>query len=207
MFEDRQQAGLLLAKLISKRPLENAVIFALPRGGVAVGAEIGQLLKLPVEIVVTRKIGHPYNPEYAIAAVSESGFVVENEQETSRVDEHWFERAIEVEQEEANRRRRIYLPGKLPKSLKGKTAIIVDDGLATGLTIKAAIKEIGSLDPNKLVVVVPVAPAETVTALDMLVNDVIVVKNEKIFAGAIGAYYKDFPQLKDEEVISLLKNH
>jgi putative phosphoribosyl transferase len=189
MFEDRQQAGLLLARALAKYQGKEAVIFALPRGGVAVGSEIARCLKLPLDIVISRKIGQPLNPEYAIAAVSESGFLVENEIETQKVDERWLERAVEVEMEEAKRRRRVYSAKSLPKTLRSKIAIIVDDGLATGLTLKAAIKEIRSLKPEKIIVAVPVAPEETVDELKK----------------SIGAYYRKFPQLTDKEVVSFLK--
>ena len=196
--------GFLLAGALAKYQNKDVVLFSLPRGGMAVGAEISGNLKFPHDIVVVRKIGHPFNPEYAIAAVSESGYLVANEKETFRVDESWLEKAVEDERLETERRRREYSEKKLPATIKGKIAIIADDGLVTGLTIKASIKEIRALQPKKLIVAVPVAPEETCRNLEKVADKVIVTKRDKSFRGSIGAYYRNFPQLTDKEVISIL---
>lgn len=204
MFEDRQHAGILLAHLLAKYKSENPIIFALPRGGVAIGAEIAKALNLPLEIVIAKKIGHPHNPEMAIAAISESGCIAENEVETQKVDERWLERAFEIEKEESERRRVEYLNHPIPP-LHDKTVIITDDGLATGLTLKAAIKELKQYGPKQIIIAVPVAPAEATVEFKKYCNDIVVVNSDKHFQGSVGAYYKKFPQLTDLDVDKLLK--
>jgi adenine/guanine phosphoribosyltransferase-like PRPP-binding protein len=140
-FEDRTHAGRLLADALRDHAAQDVVVLALPRGGVVVGVEVARALSAPLDLVIPRKVGHPDFPEYAIAAVAEAGDVVANEQETARVDRGWFERAVAAEQAEAARRRASYLGGRPAVELTGKTAIIVDDGIATGLTMQAAVRD------------------------------------------------------------------
>jgi predicted phosphoribosyltransferase len=205
-FKDRVDAGERLAEKLIQKRYKNPVVLALPRGGVTLGNVIAKRLNCPLDLLITRKIGHPLSPEYAIASVTISGEVVENEAETIQVDRRWFEGERKKQQEEAERRHGVYLGGRKTLDLKDKTVIIVDDGVATGLTMMAGIKEVNSKSPAKIVVAVPVIPFETYETLLKLVNEVVYVSAPDDFIGAIGLYYRDFPQVTDDEVIKLLEN-
>ncbi len=205
-FKDRSEAGQMLASALKKYEGQDAVVYALPRGGVVIGAQISKKLGLPFDLLIARKIGHPYSPEYAIAAVTETGEIVANEVEVAAVDQTWFEEAVRQQREESQRRRKIYLGKRKPYPVKGKIAIIVDDGLATGLTMKAAIGKLRHEQPKKIIVAVPVAPKETIEELQPLVDEVIAIFVPEVFAGAIGNYYEDFPQVSEEEVVALLSS-
>jgi predicted phosphoribosyltransferase len=172
---------------------------------VVIAAEVAGHLHAPLDVSIPRKVGHPFNPEYAIAAVTENGGMAANQEEITEVDPAWFEEEVTKQRQEAKRRRELYLKGRPPVSVKGKTAIIVDDGIATGLTMKAAIHDVQQRKPAKIIVAVPVAPKETVEALKKEVDEVICLIVPEIFLGAIGAYYEDFPQVPDDEVISLMR--
>jgi predicted phosphoribosyltransferase len=204
MFLDRVDAGRKLARALAKYKGEPIVVYALPRGGVVLGVEVARALEAPLDLLVVRKIGHPYQPEYAIGAVAEDGYVVTNPKEVARLDTRWLERATAAEVEEAQRRRRLFLRGRAPIEIKDKIAIIVDDGLATGLTMSAAIHEIRGREPQKVVVAVPVAAAETVDKLKRDVDDLVVLDIPEWF-GAVGAFYQRFDQVSDEEVVALMK--
>lgn len=205
MFVDRKDAGNRLAQKLSKYRGENALVLALPRGGVVVGYEIARALNLPFDIVVVRKIGHPANPEYAICAVNEEGLSLCNEAEIKFVDQNWLKEETLRQKNEALRRIEVYRGGRDSEEISGKTAILVDDGIATGLTIRAAIKSIQKKNPKELVVAVPVAPHEMITELRQETDAIIVLNDAEDYLGAVGAYYKDFPQVSDEEVVELLK--
>lgn len=180
------------------------VVYALPRGGVVLGKIIADALHSFFDLLIPRKIGAPENEEYAIAAVTETGEVVKSEDEVATIDPAWFARAVETQRQEAKRRRERYLTLRPRVDIDGKTAIIVDDGIATGLTMKAAIAEIKSRNPSAIIVVVPVAPYDTVRDLERLVDRVIVLEKPLLFMGSIGAYYDSFDQVSDEEVIKLM---
>lgn len=203
-FRDRADAGRQLGQALQKYAGKDAIVYALPRGGVALGVEVAAALHAPLDLVIPRKIGHPMQPEYAIAAVAESGALAANEYETSRVDPRWLAETIEAERKEAQRRRRRYLGGRAITPATGRTAIIVDDGIATGLTMHAAIGDIRKMKPAHIVVAVPVAPLDTVEQLRKEVDDVVTVFTDSFYLGAVGAYYDDFPQVSDEEVVEML---
>ncbi len=203
-FKDRVDAGKQLAEKLEKYRDKEAVIYALPRGGVVLGYEIAKRLKAPLDLVITRKIGHPNNPEYAICAIAEDGHMICNEEERSRIENIWFDEKVKNEQEEAKRRRELYLQGK-SENAKGKIAIIIDDGVATGLTLRLAIKELKHKQPKRIVVAVPVAPREIASELEKEVDEFIALDIPRFYLGAVGAYYGDFIQVTDEEVIGLLK--
>src|SRR3989344_2601043 len=154
-FQDRKDAGLKLVKALKQYAGEDLVIYALPRGGVVLGVVVSRQLKAPLDLLIVRKIGHPLNPEYAVAAVGEKGAIVENTQEVAQIDPEWFKAEIAKRRAEAVRRRKLYLAGRVPISAAGKTCIIVDDGLATGLTMRAAIKELQSQKPKAIIAAVP----------------------------------------------------
>lgn len=185
---------------------KGAVVYALPRGGVILGVEAAKKLKARFDLLIPRKIGHPYSPEYAIAAVTENGEMEANRDELAHIDPKWFKREVAKERKEAQRRRQLYWRGRKPVKAAGKTAIIIDDGLATGLTMKAAIRQLRKQNPKMLVVAVPVAPEETVAEISKLADEVIALYVPAGFFGAIGSYYQNFDQVTDEEVVSLLKS-
>lgn len=203
-FENRRDAGVRLAKALARYDGEDAVVYALPRGGVVLGAEVAKQLELPLALIIPRKIGHPENPEYAVCAVTEEGELVCNEEESSRLDPKWLKAAAKREQKEAKRRRAAYGGARLPAS--GKVAIIVDDGIATGLTVRAAIRTLRRELPSEVIVAAPIAPREVVEYLRKEADDVVVLDDTEPFLGAIGAYYESFPQVTDEEVVRILAN-
>ena len=206
VFYDRQEAGQKLAKAISKKRLainkNNALVLALPRGGVIVGREIARLLNIPLDIVVTKKIGFPGNPEYAIGAVGESGELVMGNE---IVDRKYLEKEIEVKKEEIKRRLVEYRGTKSPPDLRGKTVILVDDGLATGLSMKAAVNEVRAKKPAQIIIAVPVASPESIDELKEEVNELICLKTPRPFF-AIGNFYTNFEQVTDEEVKTALRD-
>jgi predicted phosphoribosyltransferase len=202
VFQNRAHAGKKLAVILSKYKNLDAVVYALPRGGVVVGAEIAEALRLPLDLVVTRKIGQPFNPEYAIAAVSENGELVTNENEVSQIDKNWFKEEVDRQIAEAKRRRKKYSTrGFL--SPKNKIAILVDDGIATGLTMLAAIKELRRYTPKKLIVAVPVSPTDSTEIIKKQVDEFICLDIDPEYLGSVGAYYSTFAQVEDEEVIKI----
>jgi len=205
IFRNRVDAGKRLANALMSYKGENVVVFALPRGGVVLGIEIAKALDAELDLIVARKIGHPYAPEYAIAAIADDGHSVENTLEVRTIDKEWFEEARGAQQEEARRRRELFLGGRTPISAEGCVAIIVDDGLATGLTMSLAIYEARHHNPSKVVVAVPVAPPEAVAELKPLADDIVVLYTPAEGFGAIGAFYMDFAQVSDAEVVDLMK--
>ena len=205
MFKDRKEAGQLLAQQLIQYRDKDAIIYALPRGGVVLGLEIAQFLHAPLDLVIARKIGHPDNPEYAVCAVTEEDEPFYNEGEKAVLDPSWLQKEIIKEREEARRRREKYLEGQKHRSARNKIAIVVDDGVATGLTLRSALRSLRKEKPKELVVAVPVVPHELVDILHTEADKVIVLKDEQEYLGAVGAYYQNFPQVSDEEVIELLK--
>lgn len=203
-FADRHDAGVRLAKALARYDGEDAVIYALPRGGAVLGAEVAAQLELPLELVIPRKIGHPENPEYAVCAVTEEGELVCNEEESTKLDPKWLEAAAKREVAEAKRRRATYDGARIPAT--GKVAIIVDDGIATGLTMRAAIRSLRRELPSEIIAAAPIAPHDVVEYLRGEADDVIVLDDSEPFQGAIGAYYRSFPQVTDDEVIHIMKS-
>ena len=205
-FRDRADAGKRLAQALKKYQGQNGVVYALPRGGVVLGAIVARALGMPLDLLIPRKVGHPQQPEYAICAVVESGEMVCNQHEVARVDPQWFRQEVESERNEARRRRELYMGGREPAPVEGKTAIIVDDGIATGLTMEVSIRDARGRKPAHLVVAVPVAPPDTVERLSREVDEFVVLDPSPYYLGAVGAYYDQFLQVTDEEVIALLRS-
>ncbi len=205
VFENREQAGRLLAEKLKEYQDKDTLVFALPRGGVMVGAEISRALGVPLEIIISRKIGHPLQPEFGIAAVTENGQLTENEKYLATVDENWLSAEIERQKTAAQHRKNLYRPGLKEIPAKDKVVILVDDGIATGLTTMAAIEDLKSRKPSKIIVAVPVGPKDIVEEIKKMVDDLIALEVPDEFLGAVGAYYENFPQLTDEEVITTLK--
>ena len=202
-FRNREEAGKQLARQLKNYAKKDVVVYALPRGGVVVGAEVARALQAPLTILTARKIGHPDFPEFAIAAVSQDGYVVKDEEAVLSIGEDKFDELLEDAQAEAERRHNLYLKGIPVPDVAGKIAIIVDDGLATGLTIRAAISDLRLRKPKKIILAVPVAPDILVAAMMDEVDDFVCLYPDPNFV-AIGGYYDEFSQISDEKVIELL---
>ena len=202
-FHDRNEAGRLLAgKLLSFRRDPEAVVYALPRGGVITGYEVAKMLEVPLDIVIVRKIGYPGFPECAVGAVTEKGELLYEGDET--VDESWLG-AVAGERREILRRRKAYLGGRMSIPASGKTAIVVDDGIATGLTLRAALISLREQKPKKLIVAVPVAPHSTVKKLKREADKVVVLEDTEPYLGSVSAYYGEFFEVSDQEVVRCLE--
>ncbi len=208
-FTDRRDAGKQLALKLREYQGGKVIVFALPRGGVVVADEVAKYLKAPLDLIITRKIGHPMQPEYAIAAITEDGRMVGNEQELAQVDKEWLSQEIRRQKEEAQRRRVKYLGRHKEKSVHDTIAVIVDDGAATGLTMRAAIVQLKDVRPQKIVVAIPIASKRTALFLEKEAGNFVGIKvpDDDTFLGAIGAYYDEFLQVEDEEVISILQGY
>ncbi|HTE48588.1 MAG TPA: phosphoribosyltransferase family protein [Candidatus Paceibacterota bacterium] len=206
MWRDRSEAGKLLGDALSKYKNDKVVIFALPRGGVVVGYEVAKALKSSLDIIITRKIGHPSNSEYAICVVDERGSLLCNEGEAKSVDQKWLQEEIKRERSEAQRRITLFRGRRAPEEVKSKTAIIVDDGIATGFTIRLAVRSIKKQNPKKIIIAVPVAGEEALQELKKEgVDEIITLEPPEEFSGAVGAHYEQFEQVADDEVIRLIK--
>lgn len=203
-FKDRTESGKLLAEKLLKYKGKEVVVYAVPRGGVVLGVEIAKALGAPLDLVITRKIGHPYNPEYALCVIAEDMHMMCDEVDRASVDQKWLEAEMEKERREAIRRREVYLKGRKRPEVAGKIAIVVDDGIATGLTFLMALKEVRHLNPSKLVAAIPVSPVDTAEKIKKEVDELVALDIDPQFLGAVGAYYDNFPQVEDTEVIRLL---
>lgn len=206
-FADRIQAGKRLAEALARYRGAEAVVLALPRGGVPVAAEVAERLGLPLDLLLVRKIGVPWQPELAMGAVIDGGdpVIVRNDDvlRLAGVTEGGFDRVCRKELAEIERRRARYLGVRKPLDVAGKVAIVIDDGIATGATVRAAIQGVRSRRPAKVVLAVPVAPPETVAALRHDADEVVCLEQPERF-GAISLYYARFPQVDDETVIAIL---
>jgi predicted phosphoribosyltransferase len=203
-FQDRQEAGEGLAWALEGFAWQDIVVYALPRGGVVLGRIIADMLHAPLDLLIVRKIGHPLFEEYAVCAIGESEEMLCNEVERAELDDEWFAKAKEKELAEIVRRRKVYMHDRPRISAKGKVAILVDDGIATGLTMCVAIRDIRRDGPEKIIVAVPVMSREIAALLRRNADELVTLAVERYHLGAVGAYYDDFPQLTDGEVISLL---
>jgi putative phosphoribosyl transferase len=208
-FKTRTHAGQLLAAAVTKIIATkyqgmDAVIYALPRGGVPLSFQIASALNMPVDLIIPRKIGHPSNPEYALGAVTETGEIICNEETIANLDPIWLEQQKEAGVIEAKRRRACYLEDRAPCPVTGKLAILVDDGIATGLTMRAAIHDIKKRHPDKIIVAIPVMPKETAKILAAEVDELAALLIDPNYQGSVGSYYQYFHQLCDDEVIRLI---
>jgi len=205
-FRDRREAGRLLAAQLSayaKRP--DVLVLALPRGGVPVAAEVASALGAPLDVFVVRKLGVPGHEEYALGAIATGGVRVLNEEvvQALRIPDRVIDALAGREQEELARRERVYRGHRPPPDVRGRTVILVDDGLATGATMHAAIRALRQQQPARIVVAVPTASPETCAELKTEVDDVICATTPDPFY-AVGLWYEDFSQTTDEEVRELL---
>ena len=206
-FEDRADAGRALAEALLHLKNEAPVLLALPRGGVRVAFEVAKALAAPLDVVFVRKIGAPRQKELGLGAVVDGPHphIVLNEDVVRVVQpgDEYIRTEAAREMVEIERRRKLYRQGRPPLDVRGRTAIVVDDGIATGGTMKAVLKALRELQPKKLVLAVPVAPADSVAELSPLADEIVVLATPEPFY-AVGAYYRDFTQTRDEEVIDLL---
>jgi putative phosphoribosyl transferase len=208
VFADRTEAGRQLAERLARFKTEQPLVLALPRGGVPVGFEVAQALDAPLHLILVRKIGAPMQPELAIGAVVD-GDQPETVLNRDLVDDLQIsERYLEGERarqlEEIERRRRLYGSGRAKIEVRDRTAIVVDDGIATGATMEAALHAVRRAGPRRLVLAVPVAPPETIARLRPQVDEIecLIMPD---YLGAIGMFYADFRQLSDGEVVALLE--
>lgn len=203
-FEDRSQAGKMLAGALDGFRGQNAVVYALPRGGVVLGYEVARHLDAPLDLIITRKIGYPGSRECAVCAVSEDGEMICDRLGATRLDPAWLKARADEEMQEANRRRRVYLEGRPPLNAGGKVAIVVDDGVATGLTILLAIMVLKGQHPKKIVVAVPVSSPEAAERIRAEADELVALDVPSDFF-SVSEHYEEFAQLEDEDVIRLIK--
>ena len=210
VFEDRTQAAILLAEKLEWLKEEwgtSLIVLAIPRGGVVTGDVIANSLGVDLDVVLAKKVGHPSNPEFAIGAVTHDGRFIPNEDVTSWLDipRQYILDSVSTLTKEIDRRL-IKFRGNKDYRLAGKTVILVDDGIATGTTMFAAIKWLKTQKLKKLIVAVPVAPIDTIEKLQGIVNEVIVLHIPSMF-GAVGLFYQDFSQVSDDEVVEIMQKY
>ena len=205
-FRDRLDAGQQLARRLEPYRKARPVVFAIPRGGVPVGAEIARYLDAELDVLVARKLGAPLHAELAIGAVTADGERFLNRDIISQlqVDEAYLEQITKEQREEARQREQRFRGGRPPVDVKGRTALLVDDGLATGATMRAAARSLRKREPGRLVVAVPVGSREACAALREDADEVVCLAQPDPFY-AIGLHYRRFEQVEDAEVISLLE--
>ena len=207
IFEDRGDAGRRLAGRLARYRDEDPVVLALPRGGVPVGAEISRALDAPLDVIVARKLGAPGQPELAIGAVAPGGVRLVNEHvvRSLGVPEDWIEQAVHRELEEARRRTQLFRGDRPPPGVKDRTAILVDDGIATGMTVIAAARAVRAGGPRRMILAAPVCARVTAGKI-LREADGLVCLAIPDDLWAIGLWYRDFHQVPDEEVVNLLES-
>jgi putative phosphoribosyl transferase len=207
-FADRAEAGRALAAELAKLDLVRPVVYALPRGGIPVGREIAHVLNAPIDLILVRKIGAPGEPELALGAIVEGAtphtVINQDVQLLTGADDAYLERMRQAELREIERRRRLYLGGRPRVDPAGRSAIVVDDGLATGATAKAALLAIRQQGAARTVLALPVAPESSLAEMNAYADDVLCLIRARRFDG-VGAFYDDFHQLTDKEAIGLLR--
>ena len=205
-FRDRTDAGERLADVLRDREIDADVVLAIPRGGLPVGRAVADALGRPLDVVVARKLGAPNNPELAIGSVSSDGAVWLNDDLVDRLDvtEEYVEGIREREERNAREKRERYRGEGEPPDLAGKTALLVDDGVATGATIIACVRQAYEAGADRVIVATPVAPPDAVERLEREADEVISVETPREF-GAVGRFYRSFGQVSDEEAMEYLE--
>ncbi|MDR3505761.1 MAG: phosphoribosyltransferase [Acidocella sp.] len=207
LFTDRADAGQKLAKRLLHLKDEKPVVLALPRGGVPVAFEVAKALAAPLDLVLVRKIGVPFQEEYALGAIADGGepelVIDEDIRRSLNIPEDYVAQAKAEALEEIERRRRVYLGNRAPVEIAGHTAIIVDDGIATGATMRAALRAVRRRNPARLVLAVPVAPPDSLWRLRAEADETVCLHEPEYFS-AVGQFYQNFGQTQDDEVIALL---
>lgn len=203
-FADREAAGTLLAGRLAHLSGRNALVLAVPRGALPIARIIADALDAQLDVVLVRKLGSPWNPELAVGAVDETGWVyVAPHAHFAGADTHWVDEESTRQVQEIRRRRLRYTPDRDPVDARGRVAIVVDDGAATGSTLIAALHAVRSREPAHLVCALPVASREAVAAISPLADELVCLAVPEPF-GAVGGFYRSFPQLGDEQVVRLL---
>lgn len=205
IFYDRRDAGQRLGMALARYRGKDTVVLGIPRGGVVVAAEVAKILLAPLDLIIPRKIGAPHNPEVAIGAVAPDGTAILDERMVAvlGVGDVEISRLTEKVRAEIARRLEAYRGGRPAEELSGRVVILVDDGIATGYTIMAALQAIKKAGPAKFVLAVPVAPQDTVKALAQEVDEMICLESPENFY-AVGQFYTDFDQVEDNEVTALV---
>jgi predicted phosphoribosyltransferase len=207
MFADRRTAGRQLAARLHHLRPDEPLVLALPRGGVPVGLEVAQELDAPLDILLVRKIGVPWQPELALGAVVDGAdpqvLINEGLAGELAVERSYIKSETARQLSEIERRRRVYLGDKPPPALGGRTVIVVDDGIATGSTARAALRAVRKAGARRIVLAVPVAPEDTIEQLGAEVDEIVCLSSPSPFI-AVGAHYDEFPQLTDADVVALL---
>lgn len=207
LFEDRRDAGRQLGQRLAELdPGDDVIVLALPRGGVPVGYEVARALDAPLDIFVTRKIGAPGNPEFAIGAVASDGTLVLDEDVVDELDisQDYVDSEMQRQLDEVERRVVAYRGDRPQPEIEGRTVVLVDDGVATGATVRASLRALRERDPGRLILAVPVGPSQTIEELRPLADEVVVPATPDPF-WAIGRFYQTFGQTSDEEVVELLE--
>lgn len=207
VFKDRKEAGQkLAAALAGFKGRGDVLLFALPRGGAVLGAEVAKALGVPFDVLVTRKLGAPFNPEFAIGSLAETGEIIWNEAERAASDKKVLDGIVSEEAAEAERRVKKYRQGRALPDMAGKTVVIIDDGVATGLTVRAAVAAAKAKQAERVVIAVPHGARDSLVALRQEADEVIALEEPEDY-GAVGEFYREFPQTEDEEVLELLKTY
>lgn len=205
-FFDRQAAGISLAKKLRRYRNQDAVVFALPKGGVPVAYEVAKALQASLDVVLVQRITHPVSRDYAIAAVCENGDVLIDECGACGLATDWLNNALRLGVEEARRQRYLYTAGQPSRSAEDKIAILVDDGVSSSIAMKAAIQTIQDQWPGKLVVATPVAPRYATDELRHSADEAVVVQEDVDFLGAVSSYYVDYREVSDYDVKRYLES-
>ncbi len=207
MFRDRREAGEILGRRLANYKVDGPVVYALPRGGVEVAAGVAAALEAPLELLLVRKVGLPWQPELAMGAVidGETPIVFRNDDVLAlvRISAEAFDDACAHELAEAERRRRCYVGDEVSLDPKGRVVIVVDDGIATGATMKVALMALRKRQPKSVVLAVPVAARQSLEALRRDADMIICLETPDDLV-AVGSYYQEFPQLSDDDVVRLL---
>jgi predicted phosphoribosyltransferase len=203
IFADRYDAGRRLAAAVAYLRDRRPFVLAIPRGGVVVARQVSDVLQAPIEVIVPRKLRAPFNPEMAIGAVAEGGAVYIDEEIARGIGQAYLDEEIAAQRMEIIRRVQVYRAGRSLPDLSGRAAIVVDDGIATGATLVAALRAARQLAPAELIAAVPVAPPEGVARLAKEADEVVCLSAPVVFH-AVGQFYEDFRQVEDQEVVALL---
>lgn len=204
-FRDRHDAGRQLAAEVSRRYGGPAVVYVIPRGGVILGAAVARRLALPLDVVIVRKIVHPADPARTIAAVTEAGDPVLHRRNVADTQGERLRQRILEERREARRCRKLYTEGRPPPEITGKLAIVVDDGVLTGLSIQAAARELRMRRPERLIAAVPLIAKDVAERLAQEVDDLIVLDTVSGRLGTVAGCYDHFPRVSEQEVCDLLR--